>query len=482
MADFGYDVSDYRSIDPQFGTLDDVDRLIHEAHRRDIRVVFDMVLNHTSEEHKWFCESRSSKDDPKRDFYLWREKPVGGYPNNWYAAFGGRAWSVDHTTGSMYLHSFLKEQPDLNWRNDEVVEAVFGEIAYWLDRGIDGFRLDVINLIVKDEHLRDNPPGWGGRVRPYDLQRHVYDRNRVESHEKLKRFRRMIDRYDQRMLVGEIMVEKPGEPEVAASYLGDGEDELHLAFDFTFTWLPWDPRAWRDAAVRWERAIPEHGWPCWVLNNHDVQRSTTRWKTNPMRAKIAALFLLTQRGTPFIYYGEELGMRDLPVKRRDIRDPLGKRYWPFHRGRDGARRPMKWDESLFSGFSGAHPWLPCDTSDTASVEMQRRDPLSLLHVYREVIQLRNHDHVLRRGITNWIDLGSSIPVLAYVRDDGSDRRLVLLNFSGKEVSFPALPVQKAMESEMLRVLYSTVPGDVSVEGRAQRLSLQSGQGMICQGG
>jgi alpha-glucosidase len=183
-----------------------------------------------------------------------------------------------------------------------------------------------------------------------------------------------------------------------------------------------------------------------------------------------------------MYYGEELGMRDMPVSRKYMRDPLGLRYWPFHRGRDGSRRPMKWDGSMFSGFSGTDPWLPCDTSDVASVEMQRKDPLSLLHVYREVIQLRNHDHVLRRGVTKWIDLPGALPVLAYVRDDGSDRRLVLLNFSAREVSFSAFPVQKAMESETLRVLYSTVPGDISVEGAPQRLSLQPSQGMICAGG
>ena len=482
MKDFGYDISDYRSLDPVFGTIADVDRLLEEAHAHNIRIILDMVLNHTSDQHAWFLESASSRENPKRDFYIWRDMKGRRYPNNWYGTFGGRAWTLDRKTGQCYLHSFLKEQPDLNWHNDAVVAALFAELEFWLEKGVDGFRLDVINLIMKDVQLRNNPLGWGGRPRPYDLQRHLYDRNLSGSHERLKTFRTMLERYPQRMLVGEIMVDKPGEPEIAASYLGTGEDELHLAFDFSGTWLPWKADAWKRAAQRWERAIPKSGWPCWVLSNHDTRRSITRWGGNIGRARIAALFLLTQRGTPFLYYGEEIGMRDHPVRRSEMQDPLGLRYWPFHRGRDGSRRPMRWDGSMNHGFSDTTPWLPFDGQDHTDVFSQKEDRSSLLHVYRDLLHMRNHDHALRCGKTQWIEIEDSPKVLAYTRDAGTSRRLILLNFTDKEVFFRAEPVQKAMESEVLRVLYSTIPGDTSVEGTAQKLSLQPYQGMICTQG
>ena len=481
MHDFGYDVSNYRLIDPVFGSDEDVTGLLQNAHDRNIRVIFDMVLNHTSSEHAWFKESSSSLHNPKREFYIWREGQGHRTPNDWYAAFGGRAWSLDKRTGQYYLHSFLEQQPDLNWRSDEMVAALFGEMAYWLDIGVDGFRLDVINLIVKDKEFRNNPYGWGGRPRPYDLQHHIYDRNQVESHEKLRKFRKWINSYQERMLVGEIMVEKPGEPELAASYLGNGTDELHLAFDFTFTWLPWNAQAWKAAAIRWYSAIPEGGWPSWVFSNHDVKRAFSRWKHSPGRARIAAFFLLTQRGTPFLYYGEELGMEDLPVSRIELKDPVGKKYWPFHKGRDGSRRPMKWDASEYNGFSSVAPWLPIDTNPVSIVSTQKENRDSLLFLYHDLIQMRNHDIALRLGTIRWIELEDTTDVLAYIREEGSTRRLVLANFSGKTRTFAALPLQKGMESESIGVIFSTVAGDISAEDSPQVLSLQPYQGLVCRG-
>jgi alpha-glucosidase len=482
MHDFGYDIQNYREIDPVYGSLEDVKELITLAHKKKIRIIFDMVLNHTSIEHVWFKESASSVDSPKRDFYIWSKGRGKRPPNNWYAAFGGKAWTFDKHTGYWYLHSFLPEQPDLNWRNPKMVKALFEEMSFWFDLGVDGFRLDVINLIVKDELLRDNPLGWGGRPRPYDLQRHIYDRDRPEAHQVLKQFRSWVDTYPERMLVGEIMVENGGDPKLAASYMGNGEDELHLAFDFSFTNLPWKARMWRSAAEQWYAAVPSQGWPTWVLGNHDVERFFSKYGENLGRLYVAALFLLTQKGTPFIYYGEELALPERPVKRNELQDPVGKRYWPLHKGRDGARRPMVWNDTKGRGFTTGAAWLPVYDTQVVSYESQLGDPNSPLHHYRDMIWIRNHDHVLKWGDIKWLDIDDSDDILAYIRDDGYDKRLVLLNFSDKGIDFAAYPVQKVMETNSLRVIYSTIPGDTSVDEAPDTFSLQPHQGLVCTSG
>ena len=428
MYDFGYDISDYRTIDPVFGSKEDVLDLIEQAHTHDLKIIFDMVLNHTSQQHRWFIESSASLQDPKRDFYIWKDNGNKS-PNNWLAAFGGSAWTIHKETNQFYMHSFLKEQPDLNWRNPVVVDALFGEVAYWLDLGVDGFRLDVINLIVKDATFRDNPPRIGATIRPYDMQNHVYDRNQPLAHLKLKEFRKLLEKYQDRMLVGEIMVEKPGEPKKAATYLGNGTDELHLAFDFSFMWVQWKARAWRNAAKHWYSCIPERGWPCWVLSNHDVVRAITRFGDNQFKARLAALFLLTQQGTPFIYYGEEIGMNDKRLPRKSIQDPVGKRYWPFHPGRDGQRRPMQWDDTFQAGFTSVTPWIPLHPNfHNNSVDTQRKDPDSLIHLYRKIITLRNNDPVLRLGLCEFI-LEENPDILCFTRRYQGETRLILLNFS-----------------------------------------------------
>lgn len=432
MYDFGYDISDYRAIDPVFGADGDFQRLIEEAHARGIRIIMDLVVNHTSHLHPWFIESRASKDNPKRDWYIWRDGINGEPPNNWMAAFGGRAWEWDSETGQYYLHSFLKEQPDVNWRNERLKKAIFGEIRYWLDRGVDGFRLDVVNQFVKDDRFRSNPFTIGPRPRPYDMQRHLYDRNRPELHGILREFRALLDRYHERMSVGEINAEPPGDPVLAASYLGSGDDELHLAFDFSLLFTKWSARRFFEVLKKWDGLIPAKGWPCYVLSNHDQPRAISRYASGNdtmKRAKVAAAMLLTLRGTPFIYYGEEIGMKNGRLRRKEIVDPLGKKYWPFHPGRDPERTPMQWDSSPHAGFSAAAPWLPINPDyREINVERSLRDPGSLLNFYKELIKLRREKPALNRG--GWrAAAGMTGDVLGYFRETERQSIFVALNFS-----------------------------------------------------
>jgi alpha-glucosidase len=425
LYDFGYDVSDYHDVDPAFGTLADFDLLVAEAHRRGLRIILDLVMNHTSHRHPWFLESRSSRDNPKRHWYIWRDRP-----NNWRSVFGGSAWEWDQATRQYYLHSFLAQQPDLNWRNPEVQEALMAEVRFWLDRGVDGFRLDVANFFFKDDQFRDNPFHLGG-LRGYDRQRHVYDKDRPETHRALKAFRQILDGYPERMSVGEIGTH---DPVTAASYLGDGQDELHLAFNFAFTHCGWDARAFHRAIAAWERALPAGGWPCYVLSNHDVTRHYSRYAhggQGDARAKVAAAMLLTLRGTPFLYYGEEIGMRNVHIPRREIQDPPGKRYWPFYRGRDGCRTPMQWDPGQGAGFGAGVPWLRLGPDyPRVNVATQSRDPNSLLSFYRKLIRCRKASPALRRGSYRAL-IEKPVDSLVYLREAPEQSVLVCLNFSSR---------------------------------------------------
>lgn len=436
MFDFGYDISDYRGIDPVFGTLADFDRLLKEAHRRKIRIILDLVMNHSSHLHPWFLESRSSRDNPKRDWYIWRDGRGRRAPNNWMAAFGGRAWEWDEKTGQYYLHSFLKEQPDFNWRNEECRKALFGEIKYWLDRGVDGFRMDVVNFFVKDARFRSNPFTIGRYPRPYELQKHIYDRNQPELHGILREFRSILDSYKERMSVGEIGVETP-DPKLVASFLGNGEDELHLAFDFSLVFAKWSARDFFKCINDYMSAIPVKGWPCNVLSNHDEPRAISRYagsknaETVKRRAMVAAALLLTLRGTPFLYYGEELGMKNGRLKKREIVDPVGLRYWPFHKGRDGERTPMQWSASKNAGFSSATPWLPVNPDyREINVESESRDPHSMLNYYKSLIAIRKESRALREG--SWVPAVRGIDdVIAYFRNAQNEKVFVALNFGDK---------------------------------------------------
>lgn len=429
--DFGYDISDYEGVDPLFGTLSDLDRLIEEAHRRDIRVILDLVMNHTSHLHPWFVEARSSRNNPKRDWYLWQDPGyLGRPPNNWQAVFGGSAWEWDPITSQYYYHMFLKEQPDLNWRNPEVVQALLGMVERWIQRGVDGFRLDVVNAYFKDDKLRSNPFAWG--LRPYDQQKHIYDKDRPELHSVLKQLRARLDAYPERMSVGEVMGHDPA---LAASYVGNGQDGLHQAFNFTFLKLPWKAAAFQQAILEWDQALGKHAWPCQVLNNHDIGRVVSRTGGSghaDARAKVAATLLLTLRGTPYVYYGEELGLPDTPIPRAELVDPPGKRYWPFYKGRDPARTPMPWSSAPHAGFSpeGAPaPWLRLNPDwKTRNVAAQQADSSSVWRHYQSLLTLRRDSPVLRRG--TWRPLiHAPTQALCYLREYEGQSALVVLNFT-----------------------------------------------------
>ena len=430
MYDSGYDISDYYAIDPVFGTAGDFDRLIGEAHARGIRIIMDLVLNHTSYLHTWFLSSRSSRSSPARDWYIWRDSDHGRPPNNWRSAFGGSAWKWDDMTCQYYLHSFLEEQPDLNWRNDGLKAAVFRMIRYWLDRGVDGFRLDVVNWLMKDRKFRNNPtvPGL-----PF-LQKHRYDRNRPQTHGLLRELRLLLDEYPDRMAVGEVFTLPPGDPSLAASFLGNGSDELHLAFDFSLMYRPWNARSFYRALRRWTRAVPENGWPCHVLSNHDQPRSMSRYGhegDGEKRARVAATLLLTMKGTPFIYYGEEIGMKNRRVPRCDMRDPLGKRYWPLFAGRDPARTPMQWSPAENAGFTAGRPWLPVGVDYLhVNVEAEREDRYSILNFYRSLIQVRKSTPALRMGSWHPVLKGHH-GTIGYYRSHENRVTFVALNFTDK---------------------------------------------------
>jgi len=431
MYDFGYDISDYRRIDPVFGELSDFTRLLKEARARHIRVIMDLVVNHTSHVHAWFKDARTSRDSPRRDWYIWHDGHHGNPPNNWKAAFGGNAWEWDEATRQFYLHSFLPQQPDLNWRNANLRQAVKDEMQYWLDLGVDGFRLDVVNFFIKDQRLRNNPLTIGHTPRPYDLQKHLYDRNRPENLAIIKELRQFTDRFTDRLLIGEVYTPPPGDAALSASYLGNGRDALHLAFDFSMLYCRYGARAFRDAVECWYTALPEDSWPCNVLSNHDQPRSFSRYGSGSgaaPRAKVLAAMLLTLRGTPFLYYGEEIGMADGKIGKRALQDPVGKKYWPLYKGRDRARTPMQWSTQPHAGFSRVKPWLPVNPDYTdVNVARQTEDPDSILNFYKNLIALRRTKPALQHG--DWTYINNDVAAMAYYRSTDDSCMAVWLNFS-----------------------------------------------------
>ena len=433
MFDCGYDVSDYRDVDPVFGSLADLDQLLVEAHRRDIRVIMDLVPNHTSHLHAWFQASRRSHHDPQRDWYIWRDpRPDGGPPNNWVSAFGGPAWTFDQTTGQYYLHSFLAEQPDLNYCNPEVARAMEDTIRFWLDRGVDGFRVDVIHKLMKDAALRDNPPPPADAEHPlkhYFGQEHRYDDDQPEVHALLRTWRRLLDAYGGRTMVGEVYL---FDLERVAAYHGNGDDELPLAFNFGFLWSPWSAAAFREQVDRMQALLPPAAQPTYVLSSHDAPRYRTRfddpvWGTQ--RARVAAMMLLTLRGTPFLYYGEEIGMADgvVPVER--ICDPVGKRFPALNR--DPERTPMQWNAAPNAGFTtAADSWLPVGSDfATLNVAEQFDDPRSHLSFYRRLIWFRKRATALRRGSYRPVD--GPADTFVFWRESAEQRLLVALNFASE---------------------------------------------------
>ena len=433
MKDFGYDISDYRAIDPIFGSMDDFDLLVSKAHKLGLKVMMDMVLNHSSDKHNWFEQSKL-RNGKYTDFYVWKDSK----PNNWMGCFGGSAWEYDETRGQYYLHSFLKEQPDLNWHDEECRKAIFNEVRYYLDKGVDGFRLDVINMVGKDPEFRSNPYMLGETPRPYDMQNHIYDRNTPYTHEYIRQLRKVIDEYSDRALLGEISVQGRGQMEQSASYMGENNDELQLCFEFSLVKQPLKARNIRKVASRWYElcSIEKGRIPCWVLSNHDVPRAITRVHNNVETARMLAMYLVIQRGVSVVYFGEELGMQSKGFPKSEIQDPVGIKYWPFHKGRDGERRPMQWNSSENMGFSLAKPWLEPNYTPNwkdLTVEHEETDPNSMLNLYRALIRLKKE----RTEISDTDAVFSNtVPsgVLAYsFTDKGSGKcTAVVLNMSSRE--------------------------------------------------
>lgn len=395
MADFGYDVSEFCDVDPVFGDLGSFDRLLARAHRLGLKVLIDLVPNHTSAEHPWFQASRSSRQDPKRDWYVWRDsRPDGSPPNNWLSVFGGPAWEWDEPSGQWYLHSFLAEQPDLDWRNPDVREAMWDVVRFWLDRGVDGFRIDVAHFVMKDPALRDNPLRSGEAItihKPmgyYDSQEHLYDKGHPDVLGVYKEMRAVLDEYrPSRFSVGEI---HEMDPDVWAGYYGDG-DGLDMPFNFALLKAGWDARRLREVIAATERVVPGWGWPNYVLGNHDETRLASR--IGPEAARAAAVLLLTLRGTPTLYYGDELGMEEAAISPEEQQDPWGRRVPGL--GRDGCRTPMQWTEGREAGFTEGDPWLP--VGSVAPVDVQAADPGSMLNLYRRLLALRKASAALVSG-------------------------------------------------------------------------------------
>ena len=486
--DFGYDVSNYVDIDPRFGSLADFDLLLSEAHRRGIRIILDLVLNHTSDQHAWFLESRSSRDNPKADWYIWSPPPAppifeenggsgsksrgGRAPNNWKSIFGGPAWTYAPERDQYYYHMFVPEQPDVNWRNLEVRQAILDVVRFWLDRDVDGFRLDVFNMYFKDELLRNNPfkldlrtfnPRQHGLgLRAFDRQQHIHDCDRPEMISLLGEMRGILDSYPERYAVGETFL---SDSKKIIEYCG--MHKLHAAFNFDFTWSKFDTAQYAKHIFDWENLYAKHGiWPNYVLGNHDVPRMATRHtkSEDDARLKVLMSMLLTLRGTPFLYYGEEIGMRDITLRRSEILDPPGKKYWPFYKGRDGCRSPMQWNDSTYAGFSSAKPWLPMHPNyRIRNVDAQKADPDSMLNFTRKIIKLRRENPALHHGDFSLLTKEPK-DALAYLRQTPEQSIFVALNFKDDATTLDTIPAGK------WSLLHSTARNSISADIRNLRLA------------
>jgi len=441
MADMGYDVSDYCDVDPQFGTLADFDALISAAHALGIKIIIDQVISHSSDQHPWFTASRKSKTGEYADFYIWADpKPDGTPPNNWPSVFGGPAWTWEPTRRQYYMHNFLDVQPDLNFHNSSVQDALIDTMRFWLDRGVDGFRLDTVNFYVHDADLRDNPaaaPEDDGRppMNPYDMQDHVYSKSRPENLAFLARLRKLTDSYAARTMVGEV-----GERQRAVEIMSDytrGIDHLHMAYSFDMLGPEFTAAHFRRIITDFFAGAPD-GWPSWSFSNHDVQRHVSRWLPYcDDRAELAkqAIALLTSfEGTIGIFQGEELGQLETDLEYSELTDPVGLRNWPENKGRDGCRTPMTWEaQAPHAGFSDGTPWLPVKDAQAANnVSAQETDDTSILNHYRRMIAWRKTQDPLLSGRTTFLDLPE--PVLAFRRDTDAAQLTCLFNLSPGDVT------------------------------------------------
>ena len=466
MADFGYDIADYRGIDPLFGTMADFDELLAAAHACGLKLILDLVPNHSSDQHPWFVESRASRDNPKRDWYIWRDPAAdGGVPNNWLSEFGGSAWEYDAATGQYYYHAFLKEQPDLNWRNPAVREAIFDVMRFWLAKGVDGFRVDVIWHLIKDDAFRDDPPNpdFHEGLPPNRVIVHFYSADRPEIHDVIAGMRRVSDEFPSRVLIGEIYL--PVERLVA--YYGKDLTGTHLPFNSALISTAWHAREIEDLIARYEAALPPGAWPNWVLGNHDKPRVATRVGSG--QARVAMMLLLTLRGTPTLYYGDEIGMHQQIIAPEDVRDPFEKRVPGIGVGRDGCRTPMHWDASDHAGFSTASPWLPL-ARDFAreNVALLDGDPRSILSFTRALIALRRRLPALSAG--DYVPVKAEGDLLAYVRRSGDSAVTVVLNLG-------SAPAAVRLEGGM--IVLSTLM-DRQGEKISGTLHLRGNEGVIVQ--
>lgn len=464
MVDFGYDITDHTAVDPLFGDLNILDRLIEAAHTRGLKLLLDYIPNHTSIEHPWFIQSRSSRENPKREWYLWKDpRPEGTPPTNWASQFGGPAWTFDEATGQFYMHTFLREQPDLNWRNPAVQAAMLDVLRFWMDRGVDGFRIDAITYLIKDDQWRDNPPlpevlpgkdrGDSGR------QKHLYDSNLPENHEVVRRLRRTLDEYPgEKVMAGEAYV---FDPALAAEYFGTG-DECQLVYNFLMLNQPWRAAELRAAYEGLQERVPASGEMALILGGHDESRLASRYGRQAVRS--AAVLLLTLKGTPFIYYADELGLEDVPVPPHRLQDP-----WPLRAGlpelsRDPARTPMLWSGEAGAGFSRPaprgdlpEPWLPLSPRwAEVNVERQRGNPDSIWSFYRQLLALRRRRPSLHRGQYLAVELGSD-GVWAYLRRSEGETTLIAINFGSD-------PMTVDHESGPCELLLSTAADPPSPPG------------------
>lgn len=440
MRDFGYDVSDYRDIDPMFGTLAEFDALIARAHDLGLKVLIDLVLSHTSDQHPWFIESRAGEENPKSDWYVWSDpKPDGSPPNNWLSVFGGSAWQWDGVRMQYYLHNFLAEQPDLNFHNEDVQTEILEIAKFWLERGVDGFRLDTVNYYFHDQRLRDNPPLdpelrndiSAPSVNPYGFQDHLYDKSQPENLQFLRRLRALVDQYQDRTMVGEIG-ESQRSIELKAQYTSNG-DKLHMCYDFEL--LSGQPATGRffESVLSQANDTLSDGWACWALSNHDVPRHPTRWNLCEQATKTYAALLLSLRGSVCLYQGEELGYREAQIAFEDLQDPYGRQFWPRFKGRDGCRTPIAWDRDLpQGGFTEGTPWLPVwpDHLKQAAA-LQLNDDNSIFAFYRDTIAFRKAYPALVRGSLTIVEARDDM--ISFVREHDAKKVFCAFNLSEAEV-------------------------------------------------
>jgi alpha-glucosidase len=472
MADMGYDVSDYRDVDPLFGTLADFDALIAQAHALGLKIIIDQVYSHTSDQQAWFKASRASKDNDYADWYVWADaKPDGTAPNNWLSIFGGPAWEWDGVRMQYYMHSFLASQPDLNFHSEAVQQELLDTARFWLDRGVDGFRLDACNHYFHDAQLRDNPPAVRGGAfdvqdtNPYSFQEHCYDKTRPENLAFLERLRDVLDEYPDRVAMGEVG-DGVRSPETVGLYTM-GKERLHLCYTFDLFGNDFTPAYFRKVVDNFESAAKQ-GWVCWALSNHDVVRHATRWTPpgeDPRKiAKLAIGVLTALRGAICLYQGEELGLTEAELRFEDLRDPYGIRFWPSFKGRDGCRTPMVWEtEAANAGFTSGIPWLPIpEVHRSLAADVQEDDPDSPLAAYRRTLQLRKAHPALSVGSIRFLEAPDN--VLAIVRETEGEALLCVFNLSADQVVWPGAEIAE-------QIAASFFDGDLSLSSWEQLLVL-----------